>query len=331
MKICYKKFSKINLLIFLVLFFIACGTTTLLLTVKRPAEINLKGYDKIAIANIVNPGGAVDKHSNDIADEITTSLFNSGRFEVLDRQHINQLIKEHQLAQTGLIDENTAAKLGKFIGSAVLVFGRIQTDKYDEELTKGDPWYDKEGNRHQYFYREGVYSLAVNLKVVDVQTAKILAVKTLSSAYKSKTSADNKEPERIDAEGLYRACLRDISNQFMRLVAPYDVQVKAVFQKDKKLPEMELAITQFKIGEWDEGIRILTEATKKNFEKPETKAKAYYNLGLALTYYGKYDEAIEILKKAMAIKPNNKMYQQAIVNAKNEKKKADELKKQIEG
>ncbi len=320
--------KRITLVLLTMSLIVACGTTALYLTVKRPAEINLKGYDKIAIGNIVNPNGTIDKYANDVADEITTVLFSSGRFEVLDRNHINQLIKEHQLAKSGLIDETTAAELGKFIGSAVLVFGRIQTNKYDEEVIKGDPWRDKKGRLHQSITRKGTYELAVNLKVIDVQTSKILAVKTLTSGYIGKKYADNATPERIDVDDLYRSCLKDIGNQFMRLVAPYEVQVKAVFLKDKKLPEMELAITQFKIGEWDEGIKILEEAANRDINDLKIKSKAYYNLGLALTYYGKYDEALNYLKKALKIDPKNKMYQKAILNAKYEKQKAEELTKQ---
>ncbi|MHB2153181.1 CsgG/HfaB family protein [Calditrichota bacterium GD2] len=324
----FTKIIHVRYLLALVFFTFSCATTALYLTVKRPAEINLKGYKKVAIADIVNSNGAVDQHSRDIADEITTTLFNSGVFEVLDRNHINQLIKEHQLAKSGLIDENTASELGKFIGSAVLVFGRIQNDKYSEEIIKGDPWTDKKGKRHQSITRKGLYSLAVNIKVVDVQTAKILAVKTLSTGYTSKTYADNATPAKINVEGLYRSCLEDIASQFMRLVAPYDVQVKAIFQKDKDIPEVELAITQFKVGEWDEGINLLKTAANREYKKPKTKAKAYYNLGLALTYYGKFDEALAILKKALTINPKSKLYQNAILNAKREKQKYEELKKQ---
>lgn len=55
-------------------------------------------------------------------------------FEVLDRQHLGTLLKEHNLTVSGLVDDKSAAELGKFIGAAVYVFGRIQTDKYDEAI-----------------------------------------------------------------------------------------------------------------------------------------------------------------------------------------------------
>lgn len=170
----------------------------MMITVKRPTEVNLKGYDKIAIGDIVNASGRVDQHSRDIAYEITSALFSSGHFEVLDRQHLESIIKEHKLNLQGFVDENTASQLGEFVGAAVLSFGRVQTDKYDEETSKGDLWTDKKGNRHQSFYRDGTYNLSVSLKITDIQTAKILAVKTLPSVYKDSKRADKQWPPEIE-------------------------------------------------------------------------------------------------------------------------------------
>jgi len=109
--------------------FNSCGTTSMYMKVKRPAEINLKGYQKIAIGDIVNPKNRVDKHSSDLSDEFTSTLFKSGYFEVLDRQHLAKILDEHSLSQTGLIDESSAAEIGNIIGAAVFVFGRIQDDQ----------------------------------------------------------------------------------------------------------------------------------------------------------------------------------------------------------
>ena len=108
------KFWKINLILIFLLFvsfiFNNCGTTSMYMKVKRPAEINLKGYQKIAVGDIVNPRNRVDKHSRDLSDEFTSTLFKSGYFEVLDRQHLNKILEEQGLAQTGLIDESSAVE-----------------------------------------------------------------------------------------------------------------------------------------------------------------------------------------------------------------------------
>ena len=320
-----KKYSKI----LWVLFFWGCASSSMTMRVQRPAEINLKGYEKISVANIVDQWGRVTKSTNDTADKITEVLFNSGRYQVLDRQHLGTLISEHELGISGLIDESTAAQLGQFIGSAVLVFGRIQLDKYDEETSKGDPSTDKEGKSQQNFYRTGTYDFIINIRVVDVQTSKILAVKTLETSHKKTTSAVNKPAPRIDSGGLYAACLNEISSDFLKLVAPYYAEVRVSFQTDGKLPEVNQALAQFKMEEWDKGIEFLKSATHKEGLKPAVRAKAFYNLGLAETYMGNYEQALESLSKALTLHPGSSRYQRAISETRSEKENATRLKEQL--
>lgn len=322
-----KKYIVVGILIALL---IGCAVKSMMMTVTRPAEVNLKSYNKIAIGDIVDADGKVSRHAKDIADDLTSSLFESGHFEVLDRENMKKIMSEHKLSVTGIIDESTASELGKIIGAAALVFGRIQSDKYDEETSKGKPWTDKEGNSHQTFYRKGVYNMSVNLKIVDMTTSKVLAVRSLASSYNSSKSADGGWPTDIDVDVLYTSCINNIKGQFMRMVAPYDVQIKASFQTDKLLPEVNQALTQFKIGEWDEGITLLENATKKSGLEPKVQAKAYYDLGLAQMYGGQFDESIANFKQAMKLMPSNKTYQKAIAEAKSEKEKAEKLKEQTE-
>ena len=305
-----------------------CATKALKLNVTRPAEINLKNYNKIAIGDIIGENGTVTSHSRDVADKITSALFESKKFEVLDRQNIDMIIKEHNLSASGLVNEKTAAEIGEFIGAAVLVFGRIQTDSYDEEITKGTPWTDKKGNSHQTISREGQYKLTAHLTIVDMKTAKFLAIKDMPAVNKTSESADNKTPEKIDSEVLYTKCLNKITADFMKMVAPYNVQVTALFIKDAKLPELDQALTQFSIDEWDKGLELLESATKKDGLEPQVKAKAFYNLGLAQTYTGRNDEAIETMKQAITLDPKNSKYSNALVTAKKEKEIADKLKQQ---
>jgi len=321
--------SPLIFILLTVLTFAACGVSTMMITVKRPAEINLKAFEKIAIGDITNEGGTLSRHAQDMRDEITATLFNSNYFDVLDRQHLDALIKEHKLNLSGFIDESTAAELGEFIGAAALVFGRIQADQYAEDLTKGRSWTDKKGNVHQLHFRKGTYNLAVNIKIVDMQTARIVAVKTLSAVHVSRKSGDNTRPPKIDKQMLYSRCMDDIKTEFLKLVAPYEETVRAFFQKDKQLPEVEEAIVMFKIGEWDTGMELFKKATRKHGLKPKVLAKSYYNLGLAQTYRGEYENALINLKKALRLNPQNRAYLTAVNRAKEEKENADKLKEQM--
>lgn len=329
-------FCLAALILFMV---IGCGTSAMMLTVKRPAEVNLKGYSKIAVGDIAAPNGGINQHSRDMSEVLTSTLFDTKKFEVLDRQNISKLMQEQKLSMSGLVDENSAVELGKIIGSAAFVFGRIQRDRYKESTSKRD-WVEKKkkgkkGHRHTVkinhttYYREGDYKLSLNVKLVDIQTAKILAAKTLSAeATKSVNETDAAAPS-IDRDALYNNCVKSIKKQFKKLVAPYKVKVKAEFLTDDALPEVKAALVQFKIKEWNAGVDLLKKATTKNGLKPKVRAKAFYNYGLAKMYGGEPSEAVELFKKAMALKPDSKRYQKAVLNAKEEVKKNEALKAQM--
>ncbi len=339
-KITFLRRRIVVLVIMLSMLFLlfGCGTSAMMLTVKRPAEVNLKGYSKIAIGDIAGPNGRVNQHARDMADVLTSTLFDTKKFEVLDRQNLSKLMQEQKLSMSGLIDESSAVELGKIIGSAVLVFGRLQKDSYKESSSKKD-WVEKKkkgkkGHKrtvrinHTTYYREGDYKLSLNVKLVDIQTAKILAAKTLSAeATKSVSETDAAAPS-IDRDKLYNKCMKNIKKQFKKLVAPYKVKVKAEFLTDDALPEVKAALVQFKIKEWDAGVELLKNATTKGGLKPKVQAKAFYNYGLAKMYGGEPAEAVELFKKAMSLKPDSSRYQKAILKAKEEVQKNEKLKAQ---
>ena len=321
--------NKILILFIFSLFLFSCGTKSVSLMVVRPAEVNLKGYDKIAVGQILNARGLTNVHSEDLAEEITAKLVASERFDVVDRQHLKTIMQEQSLGLTGMIDEQSAPKIGRLLGVSVLIFGRIQQDGYKEELKRDKPYKDKEGKTHQRRNRVGRYNLSAALKLIDVQTGKILAAKNFAAVKSSKQSAIDKTPAKIDRSILYRQALNQLGNQFIKTIAPFKARVSAKFEMDDAIPRAERAVAMFKVGEWDDGIKLLQTATKKKKLKKVIRAKAFYNLGLAQTYQGQYDLAIQNIKKAIDLNPKSSRYMNALRNVKNEQKKAEELEQQL--
>jgi len=70
---------------------------------------------------------------NLVTEERTTKLVNKSRFALVERLHVNKLLKELKLGQSGIIDSETAQKLGQGLGAEGLVLGtvsKIGPDKY---------------------------------------------------------------------------------------------------------------------------------------------------------------------------------------------------------
>jgi len=60
-----------------------------------------------------------------VSDMITTSLVRDHRLSLVERSHLNQVMGELSLQQSGAIDDKQALELGKMAGARALVVGRV--------------------------------------------------------------------------------------------------------------------------------------------------------------------------------------------------------------
>lgn len=60
-----------------------------------------------------------------VAEWMTTSLSKTGAFEVYERLSLEKLMKEHKMGMTGLIDEETIARIGKMRGVEAIITGSV--------------------------------------------------------------------------------------------------------------------------------------------------------------------------------------------------------------
>jgi len=80
-----------------------------------------------------------------LADMLISDLAATGKIQVVQREKLEQILKEQKLGQSGLFDEGTAAKIGKLTGANFVLTGsyirlaevlRINTTLYDVETGK---------------------------------------------------------------------------------------------------------------------------------------------------------------------------------------------------
>jgi len=70
-----------------------------------------------------------------IADMIVTELVKSGKYRVLERQNINELLREQNLALDGIVRPESAAKIGQMLGAELIVTGAITEFGYRKSDT----------------------------------------------------------------------------------------------------------------------------------------------------------------------------------------------------
>ncbi len=68
------------------------------------------------------------------AQWLSTAFVKQGRFDVIERQALQEVIEEQQLGSTGIIDVDTAAQLGRVLGATYIVTGAVVSHKQGIDL-----------------------------------------------------------------------------------------------------------------------------------------------------------------------------------------------------
>jgi tetratricopeptide (TPR) repeat protein len=306
-------------------FFISCGVTGQVYTVKRPAEVNMKGLKVIAIGDIQ---GTRKSHSAAIMNELTSRLSESGAFDaILDRNHLDRIIEEHKLTMSGFVDDGSIIKLGKLIGAAAIINGAISVDKYREDITRQlkvqevtNVSISVTSNKYEQYTnyirsvssltnisykRTGKYVFSVGFQIVDTQTARLLAAKTISASREKVTEAVNGDPDMIDPEYLFVSSVEEICNNFAARLLPKTDVLYVTFLFDNKITNSEKAINYFKIEKYSEGIALLREQLNNDGTEKLLKAKIYYDVAMGLMLSDQYEEALQNAEKALELNPND--------------------------
>ena len=83
-----------------------------------------KSKKKIAVWGFVTENGERSSLGNYLTEDFSVYLTNFGdNIEIIDRNHLDVLLKEHQLNSEGYIDEETAKQLGKIIAVDAIITG----------------------------------------------------------------------------------------------------------------------------------------------------------------------------------------------------------------
>ena len=314
------------LIFFSTITLISCSYTTVNFTLDRPAAVDLREHTKIAITNVESFCDSTLHiiNAKNIGDRIEAELIQTQHFEVLDRQHLESLLSEQKLSLTGLMNENSTIKQGNFTSATILLQCSINKDSYNETYTKKF-YIDNKLLPHRYHTRYGEYSLSLTFKIIDIETSEVLSLLTFSEVSDFTTRADWATAPAINPEDLFELSLEKIINKFISKLNPTSETLKLKFELDASLPEINQAISYFRIGEITDGLTILENLRKKPDLKSKILAKIEYNIGVAQLMLMRYDLAIESYKQAIKFYPSNNRYHRAVQDAKYEAEMAKEI------
>jgi TolB-like protein len=106
------------------------------LTEKLATQINDHGKKKIAVIDFTDLDGKPVELGKYIAEQMNVDFVLTNRsFSVLDRANLKSILDEHKLTATGLVDPDSAKKLGQFAGVDALILGTIITKGQNLNIT----------------------------------------------------------------------------------------------------------------------------------------------------------------------------------------------------
>lgn len=180
---------QLAMAVFVVLATAQCASTEPTATVVSSGgptiqQAQQEAYDgpkaRIAVNKFVNKsvkgGGELGVGMSDM---LTTALFSSNRFIVLDRTDHGAVMSEQDLGASGRIKQETAAPIGEMEGAELLVTGSVTAFEPDAGgavggigIPLGGAALGVGGGGHQAY-------MAIDIKVVDTKTGRIVAATTV--------------------------------------------------------------------------------------------------------------------------------------------------------
>jgi curli biogenesis system outer membrane secretion channel CsgG len=138
---------------------------------------------RIAVSRFTNKTGKgwyTAAIGDGMADMLATSLFNTNRFIVLERQGVKEVLQEQNLGAGGRVAPGTAAAIGQIEGAELLVMGAVT--EFEPGASGGGGslggagipgWGSVIAGAVSGGFRES--HLAIDLRIVDARTSRIVA------------------------------------------------------------------------------------------------------------------------------------------------------------
>ncbi len=162
------------------------------LLVTLPA-LALEEMDERLRVGVLEFGGSVSREYREAAvSNLTSSLYDLGRFDLVDRSRIEEILEEQRFQQTGIVDRSQAVEIGHILALDIAVTGNINRLTTEYERTDEGAYYQA--------------SADVTVQFIDVETGEILHIIEQSA------SASNSNA----VEARHRALSRTFGSSFQR-------------------------------------------------------------------------------------------------------------------
>jgi len=229
-------------------------------------------------------------------------------YQVIERDQLQNVLKEQRLSLSGALDENSAAEVGKVLGLDVMIMGDFSYTSNDE---KGTSLLGLTSSGSNCLKR--TVTMTGTMKIVSVETAQIVGTKK-AQAYISENKCDDQRSAIKRPEEYAEILLDNIARQFTDYFTPGYQLVEFEFEKIKLKEfkdQSKEASDYIENGDLDNAFPIYYAMYQEDSYNP----KAAYNLGALYEMVGAYDDAFEYYKIAYELDFTNEKFKAATERA----------------
>lgn len=232
-------------------------------------------------------------------------------FNVVERAQFDRVVNELQLGQTGVVNEATAAQVGKLLGVDAMIIGNISVAVEDRWLKEQRE--NKDKSKYQIDCEKLVANVSASIRIVKVETGQVLGSKDDRQKFEQKKCqgdwGDLPTPEAAVEE-----CLGKIAYNLVNYFAPRFELEKFDFAKiegDEFKRSNEVA--KKALEDYDINTAYLQYASI--VENDSYNDAALFNLGVIYEVVGSYKRAKEKYDLAFNLKSKEGKYRDAIKRA----------------
>jgi curli biogenesis system outer membrane secretion channel CsgG len=162
--------------------------TMLLACLSLASSATAAEKPRMAVMRFTNNTHAGWWHSGtgaELSDMLTNELSSTKKFKLVERREVEKVVSELKFGESGLVEPSTKSRIGKIKGAQYLVMATVSS--FEEGTSK------KGGGLNFMGVGVGARSakayIAVDLKVVDVETSEVMETRTIEATSESTSHA----------------------------------------------------------------------------------------------------------------------------------------------
>jgi hypothetical protein len=259
----YRTLSKVNVSLLALFFLWGCGPsikTNVLVPAKAHEAAMLR---RMAVLPFHGPGGQT------VASDVEAMLVgirvdDKPYFSVIERRHVDKVIKEQKFQFSGFVDEKSAIDVAKLLGADGILFGEVSQEsedqRYNESREKCVRYENKkcvQSDKYQVSCVKRSAYFSFSPKVINVASGQVVASEVLSATTEDSRCSDSSDTLQSKTALLAAAKTKAIE-KLREILAPYYVtmEIKLITSDDTKMsPQagklVEEGVTWAKNGRMD--------------------------------------------------------------------------------